>query len=62
LFKVGILPYYLHMLDPVSGAERYFIEDEVALKLHQRLKSELSGYLVPRLVRDEGKSSKSWLL
>ena len=23
LFKVGILPYYLHMLDHVSGAERY---------------------------------------
>ena len=62
LFKVGILPYYLHMLDHVSGAERYFVEDEVALKLHQQLKSELSGYLVPKLVRDEGKSSKSWLL
>jgi L-lysine 2,3-aminomutase len=50
------------MLDHVSGAERYFVKDEVALKLHQQLKSELSGYLVPKLVRDEGKSSKIWLL
>ena len=62
LFEVGILPYYLHMLDKVSGAEHYFIEDEAAQKLHQQLQSELSGYLVPKLVRDEGRSSKSWLL
>ena len=52
LFEVGILPYYLHMLDQVSGAENYFVKEQVALKLHQQLQAELSGYLVPRLVRD----------
>ena len=61
LFKLGILPYYLHLLDKVVGAENYFVEDEKALKLHQQLKSSLSGYLVPKLVRDENKSSKTWL-
>lgn len=62
LFQAGILPYYLHMLDKVSGAENYLVTDEKAMKLHQQLQSQLSGYLVPRLVRDENQSSKSWLL
>ena len=62
LFEAGILPYYLHMLDKVSGAENYLVTDEKAMKLHQQLQSQLSGYLVPRLVRDENQSSKSWLL
>lgn len=61
LFSLGVMPYYLHMLDKVSGAEHYFIEDSVAQNLHQQLQSELSGYLVPKLVRDEGGSSKRWL-
>ena len=62
LFDAGILPYYLHMLDKVSGAENYEVSDEKALKLHQQLQSQLSGYLVPKLVRDSGLDSKTWLL
>ena len=62
LFEVGILPYYLHMLDQVSGAENYLVSAEKATQLHLQLQAQLSGYLVPRLVRDEGKSSKTWLL
>lgn len=62
LFEVGILPYYLHMLDQVSGAENYLVNAEKATQLHLQLQAQLSGYLVPRLVRDEGKSSKTWLL
>ena len=62
LFDVGVLPYYLHMLDKVIGAEHYFIEDSTAQQIHQQLQASLSGYLVPKLVRDEGKLSKSWLL
>ena len=62
LFDAGILPYYIHMLDKVSGAENYEVSDEKALKLHQQLQSQLSGYLVPKLVRDSGLDSKTWLL
>ncbi|WPE17559.1 KamA family radical SAM protein [Candidatus Thioglobus autotrophicus] len=62
LFEVGILPYYLHMLDQVSGSENYLVSAEKATQLHLQLQAQLSGYLVPRLVRDEGKSSKTWLL
>ncbi|WP_428087579.1 KamA family radical SAM protein [Candidatus Thioglobus sp.] len=61
LIKLNILPYYLHMLDKVSGAEDYFVEDEIALSLHQQLQTELSGYLVPKLVRDSNQKSKTWL-
>lgn len=62
LFDVGILPYYLHMLDKVKGSEGFFLEDEVATTLHQQLQKRLSGYLVPKLVRDTGGDSKQWLL
>jgi EF-P beta-lysylation protein EpmB len=62
LFEVGILPYYLHMLDKVSGAENYYVSDEKAVHLHKQLQAQLSGYLVPKLVRDSGAESKTWLL
>jgi EF-P beta-lysylation protein EpmB len=62
LFEVGILPYYLHMLDKVSGAENYYVSDEKAVQLHKQLQAQLSGYLVPKLVRDSGAESKTWLL
>ena len=61
LFDLGILPYYLHLLDKVSGAEHFLVSDESATQLHQQLKKKLSGYLVPRLVRDENAESKTWV-
>ena len=61
LFSFGILPYYLHMLDRVGGSEAFLVTDNSAIELHEHLKRELSGYLVPRLVRDENFEFKSWL-
>jgi len=61
LFSFGILPYYLHMLDKIEGSEGFLVSDNRAIKLHQYLKTNLSGYLVPRLVRDENYEFKSWL-
>lgn len=61
LFDLGILPYYLHLLDKVSGAEHFLVTDKVAIKLHQQLKKNLSGYLVPKLVRDENTEFKVWV-
>jgi EF-P beta-lysylation protein EpmB len=61
LFELGILPYYLHLLDKVSGAEHFLVSDENALLLHRALQKQLSGYLVPRLVRDENLEAKTWL-
>ena len=61
LFDLGILPYYLHLLDKVNGAEHFLVEDKIALNLHQQLKKNLSGYLVPKLVRDENSEFKVWV-
>ncbi|VVM20689.1 Lysine 2,3-aminomutase (EC [uncultured Gammaproteobacteria bacterium] len=61
LFELGILPYYLHLLDKVRGAEHFLVSDEEAQQLHKVLQKQLSGYLVPRLVRDENLAAKTWV-
>jgi len=52
LFEFGVLPYYLHALDPVQGAAHFNVPDREASHLHQQLQQRLPGYLVPRLVRE----------
>lgn len=51
-FAAGVLPYYLHQLDRVQGVAHFEVEDAQALALHGALAARLSGYLVPRLVRE----------
>ena len=48
----GVLPYYLHQLDKVQGAAHFEVDDATALSLHRALAARVSGYLVPRLVRE----------
>ncbi|WP_394537720.1 EF-P beta-lysylation protein EpmB [Lysobacter enzymogenes] len=48
----GVLPYYLHQLDRVQGAAHFEVADEDARALHRALAARLSGYLVPKLVRE----------
>jgi EF-P beta-lysylation protein EpmB len=48
----GVLPYYLHQLDRVQGAAHFEVPDACAIELHRSLAARLSGYLVPRLVRE----------
>lgn len=48
----GVLPYYLHQLDRVQGAAHFEVDDARARALHRALAARLSGYLVPRLVRE----------
>jgi EF-P beta-lysylation protein EpmB len=52
LFACGVLPYYLHQLDPVEGAAHFEVPDAQALRLGEALRERLPGYLVPRLVRE----------
>lgn len=52
LFAVGVLPYYLHMLDKVQGAAHFDLDETVAQALMQGLSARLPGYLVPKLVRE----------
>jgi L-lysine 2,3-aminomutase len=52
LFGAGVVPYYLHLLDRVRGAAHFEVPDATAQRLVGELAASLSGYLVPRLVRE----------
>lgn len=52
LFDHGVLPYYLHALDPVRGAAHFDVPELEARRLVAELATRLPGYLVPRLVRE----------
>jgi len=52
LFTAGVLPYYLHMLDPVVGVGHFAVEERRAKEIMAEMRSLLPGYLVPRLVRE----------
>jgi EF-P beta-lysylation protein EpmB len=59
LFEAGVLPYYLHVLDHVSGAAHFALPDARAQEIAGDLAATLPGYLVPRLVREvEGAPAK----
>ena len=60
LFQQGVLPYYLHLPDAVAGTAHFDVALSRAQALVAQLRTELPGYLVPRLVREEpGESSKT---
>lgn len=62
LFSAGVLPYYLHQLDKTQGTHHFLVDDEVAQAIWLELQANLSGYLVPRLVREiPDKTSKTWI-
>lgn len=65
LFMAGVLPYYLHLTDPVVGAAHFDVGETRAGAIEAELRGLLPGYLVPRIVREvPGKNSKTplWAL
>jgi len=59
LFEFKVLPYYLHLLDKVQGAAHFNVEEKQAIILINAVKQRLSGYLVPKLVKEvSGERSK----
>ncbi|MBT4162556.1 MAG: EF-P beta-lysylation protein EpmB [Gammaproteobacteria bacterium] len=52
LFDVGVLPYYLHLLDPVAGAAQFNVTEHEGIALLDAVRRKISGYLVPTLVRE----------
>ena len=63
LFAVKVLPYYINVLDRVSGATHFALPLDTCKYLHTAIKALLPGYLVPKLVQDLAKKdSKTWLL
>ncbi len=60
LFECGVLPYYLHLLDPVAGAAHFDVALARGREVVAELRHRLPGYLVPRLVCEKpGELSKT---
>jgi len=51
-FRIGVLPYYLHLLDRTRGTGHFEVPEQRAQEIHAALRARLPGYLVPRLVRE----------
>lgn len=59
LFDCGIMPYYIHTLDPVQNAAHFQVDINFAINLMKQIKSELPGFLVPKLMQEKpGEDSK----
>ena len=60
LYSAGVLPYYLHLLDPVQGAAHFEVDEKHSSELISGMRSKLPGFLVPKLVREiAGEDSKT---
>jgi len=63
LFEYQIIPYYLHLLDPVAGSAHFEESIKNARKIMRQLTDRLPGYLVPKLAKEEAKKpSKTVIL
>jgi L-lysine 2,3-aminomutase len=62
LLDWGVMPYYLHQLDRVSGAAQFEVPVAEGLRLVAELRERLPGYAVPRYVQElPGRASKTGL-
>lgn len=62
LLDLGVVPYYLHLLDRVRGTAHFEVDEKAARHLHKALRDRLPGYAVPRLAREvPGAPAKLWL-
>ncbi len=62
LFAAGVLPYYLHLLDRVQGAAHFDVHAARARALLLELATQLPGYLLPRLVREQAGAAAKQLV
>lgn len=63
LYETGVLPYYLHLLDPVQGAAHFYVKEADARVFLDEMTNSLPGYLVPKLVKEiSGEQAKTRIL
>ncbi|QDU15178.1 L-lysine 2,3-aminomutase [Gimesia maris] len=63
LVNLGVIPYYLHQLDRVTGAAHFEVPEEHGRNLIEELRTRLPGYAVPQYVREiPGEPHKTSLL
>ncbi|QDT46617.1 L-lysine 2,3-aminomutase [Symmachiella dynata] len=60
LVNLGVIPYYLHQLDRVSGAAHFEVPEQTGRVIIAELRERLPGYAVPQFVREiAGESHKT---
>ncbi|WP_407411998.1 EF-P beta-lysylation protein EpmB [Acinetobacter sp.] len=60
LFDAGVMPYYLHVLDKVKGAQHFDLDSSDIEQIYKDVLANLPGYLVPKLVREiAGENNKT---
>lgn len=52
LFDARVMPYYLHVLDKVKGAQHFDLSGSKIDEIYHDILVGLPGYLVPKLVRE----------
>lgn len=52
LFEAGVLPYYLHQMDPAEGTQHFYVDKSEGKQILEQMRTRLPGYLVPRYVMD----------
>lgn len=52
LFDARVMPYYLHVLDKVKGAQHFDLRSSKIDHIYTDVLASLPGYLVPKLVRE----------
>lgn len=58
----GILPYYLHKLDPVQGSAHFEVPEEEGKRLMKELSTCISGYALPKYAKEEPKKPSKTLI
>jgi L-lysine 2,3-aminomutase len=53
LFECGVMPYYLHCLDPVQGTAHFALHPQRITEIMTAVMSQLPGYLVPKCVQEQ---------
>jgi L-lysine 2,3-aminomutase len=62
LFAIGIIPYYLHLLDKATGTGYFEVLEDDAKRIMKQVQNRLPGYLVPKLVKEiAGAESKQYV-
>ena len=62
LHELGVVPYYLHLLDRVNGTAHFEVSEERAQALVTAMAQSLPGFLVPKLAREiPGREAKTVL-
>ncbi|MDN3653710.1 EF-P beta-lysylation protein EpmB [Thalassotalea ponticola] len=60
LFDIGVIPYYLHLLDPVKGAAHFNVELSAATTIAKQMMANLPGFLMPKVVQElAGEANKT---